>query len=165
MPENRNSSETLPLLVIGTGILVALYLTSFYSFVLFHVLVEFFSVVVSGAIFVIAWSSRRFAANGYLLVIGIAHLCVGGIDLLHTIAYKGMGLFPGFDANLPTQLWIAGRYLQSASFLLAPFFIGRRLLSRTLLTAYLAVTSLLLAAIFAWQIFRSEEHTSELQSH
>lgn len=153
MTENRNTSETLPLLVIGTGILAGLYLTSFYSFILFHVLVELFSVVISGGIFVIAWNSRRFAANGYLLAIGIAHLCVGGIDLLHTLAYKGMGLFPGFDANLPTQLWIAGRYLQSASFLLAPFFIGRRLLPHTLLAAYLAVTSLTLAAIFAWQAF------------
>lgn len=153
MTDIRPPSETVKTLIIGVGILVALYLTSFYSFLLFHIIVEFFSVLVAGGIFVIAWNSRRFAANGYLLVIGVAHLCVGGIDLLHTLAYKGMGIFPGFDANLPTQLWITARYLQSISFLLAPFCIGRRVNPRLLLAAYLAVTTLALASIFVWQNF------------
>ena len=42
-------------------------------------------------IFVIAWNSQGLSSNNYLLVVGIGYLFVGGIDLVHTIAYKGMG--------------------------------------------------------------------------
>jgi hypothetical protein len=37
--------------------------------------------------------------NNYLLFIGIAYLFVGCIDFIHTLAYKGMGVFRGFDAT------------------------------------------------------------------
>ena len=137
-----------PSAMAAIGILAGLLLASRVNFLLFHTLAEVFSVLVSGGIFVIAWNARRFPASPYLLFIGIAHLCVGGIDLIHTLAYKGMGVFPGYDANLPTQLWIAGRYLQSISLLMAPLFIGRQLWPRATLAAFLAVTAALVAAIF-----------------
>ncbi|MCJ7493093.1 MAG: PAS domain S-box protein, partial [Deltaproteobacteria bacterium] len=69
------------------------------------------------------------------------------------LAYKGMGVFSGYDANLPTQLWIAARYLQSISLLLAPLWIGRKLKINSMLLAYGAVIALLLLALFPWQIF------------
>ncbi len=34
-----------------------------------------------------------------------------------------MGMFPGFGTNLPTQLWIAARYMESISFLVAPLLL------------------------------------------
>jgi PAS domain S-box-containing protein len=120
---------------------------------LFHSLAEIFSIIIACGIFMIAWNSRRFLDNHYLLFIGIAYLFVGGLDLLHTLAYKGMGVFSGYDANLPTQLWIAARYLQSISLLLAPLWIGRKLKINPMLLAYGVVVALLLLAIFPWQIF------------
>ncbi len=72
--------------------------------------------------FTIAWNSRRIMANNYFLFVGIASLYVGAIDLLHTLSYKGMGVFPGNNANLPTQFWVAARYLLSFSFLPRHFF-------------------------------------------
>lgn len=41
------------------SILFGLYLTSLYSYLLFHSLVELFSIVVGCIIFVIAWNSRK----------------------------------------------------------------------------------------------------------
>jgi Membrane-associated sensor domain len=134
-------------------ILGLLYLTSLYSYLLFHSIAEIFSVVVAFGIFMLAWNSRRFLDNNYLLFIGIAYLFVGMLDILHTLAYKGMGVFAGYDANLPTQLWIAARYMQSFSLLLAPAFVTRPLRSGAVLTAYAAVTALLFAAIFVWSVF------------
>jgi hypothetical protein len=134
-------------------ILGLLYLTSQYSYLLFHSIAEIFSVVVAFGIFMLAWNSRRFLDNNSLLFIGIAYLFVGMIDILHTLAYKGMGVFAGYDANLPTQLWIAARYLQSISLFLAPAFVAQPLRPGVLLTAYAAVTVLLLASIFAWPVF------------
>jgi signal transduction histidine kinase len=133
--------------------LFGLYLTSLHSYLLFHSLAEIFSIVVACAIFMVAWNSRQFLDNNYLLFIGIAYLFVGGFDLLHTLAYKGMGVLPGYGANLPTQLWIATRYIESFSLLIAPVFIGRKLRPSLILTGYSLVTAVLLATIFYWRIF------------
>jgi hypothetical protein len=47
--------------------------------------------VIAFAIFVLAWNSRQFLNNHYFLFIGIAFLFAGVLDLLHTLAHKGMG--------------------------------------------------------------------------
>jgi signal transduction histidine kinase len=132
---------------------VGLYLTSFYSYLLFHSIVELFSVAIAWGVFALAWNSRRLFRNNYLLLLGIAYLFVGNLDLLHTLAYKGMNVFPGYGANLPTQLWIAARYLESLSFIIAPFFLGRDLKPRNALVAYLLCFTLILLSIFVWPIF------------
>jgi signal transduction histidine kinase/ActR/RegA family two-component response regulator len=130
-----------------------LWLTSAHSYLLFHALVELFRVGVAGAMFAVAWNSRRFSRNGYLTHIGIAYLFVASLDLLHTLAYRGMGVFTGFDTDLPTQLWIAARGMESISLLLSPVFVVRRLWPRLTLAAYLVATALLLVVIFPLDAF------------
>jgi PAS domain S-box-containing protein len=133
--------------------LFGLYLTSFYGYLLFHGLAEGFSIVIACGIFMIVWNARRLLQNHYLLFIGIAYLFVGGIDFLHTLAYKGMGVFEGYGADLPTQLWIAGRYMEALSLLIATFFIHRKFSPPSVFIAYGLSTGLLLASIFSWKIF------------
>lgn len=134
-------------------IIAGLYLASLYNYLLFHSLSEIFSIFVACGIFVVAWNSRRFMDNNYLLFLGIAYLFIGGLDLVHTLAYKGMGIFSGYDANLPTQLWISARYIESMSLLIAPLFIHRKLNTRVVFVSYALLASLMLASIFYWNIF------------
>lgn len=136
-------------LLLAAAVLVALLLAKLYNYLLFHTLVEIFSVVVACGIFMIAWNTRRVMNNNYFLFVGIASLFVAIVEIFHILAYKGMGIFPGVAVDLPTQLWIAARYLQSLSFLLAPWFLGRKLKAGWTFTIFLAATSLLLAAIFS----------------
>ena len=75
------------------------------------------------------------------------------IDGVHTLAYKGMGVFPGYDANLPTQLWIAARYLQSISLLVAPAFFRKKPNLTLLFVFYTAISATLLIAIFSRDLF------------
>jgi hypothetical protein len=42
---------------------------------------------------------------------GVSSVFVSLIEILHTLTFKGLGVFPAGGANLPTQLWIAFRYL------------------------------------------------------
>lgn len=130
-------------------VLFGLYLSSLYSYLLFHSLAEIFSIVVGCSIFILAWNSRQRLDNSYVLFLGTAYLFVSGLDLLHTLAYKGMGVFSGYDANLPTQLWIAARYCQSLSLLISPLFLRRKLNIYPVFLVYTAVTAAALAAIFA----------------
>ena len=147
------SSRNTHVILAGVLALFGLYLTSLYSYLLFHSLAEIFSIVVAFAIFILAWNARRFLDNNYLLLIGIAYFFVAILDLVHTLAYKGMGIFQAYDADLPTQLWIAGRYLESISLLIAPFFLSRRLNIRFTFFAYALVVSLLLTSIFWGPVF------------
>ncbi|MGM0988251.1 MAG: bifunctional diguanylate cyclase/phosphodiesterase [Pseudomonadota bacterium] len=103
--------------VLVTALLL-LHLTARYHYLLFHHLVEVFRVVTLGCIFIVAWHTRRWATSGLLMIIGMAALPIGGLELLHSLAYKGMGIFAD-DANLPTQLWSGFRLLEAGAFLAA----------------------------------------------
>jgi len=129
-------------------LIIAIYLTSLYSYLLFHSITEVFSVIVMGSIFALAWNTRRWMDNDYFLLIGIAFLFVSMIDFLHTLAYKGMNIFQGYDANLPTQLWILARYIQSISLLIAPIWLNKRLTPGGTFAVYFSVSSVSLGLIF-----------------
>ena len=144
----ETSVNGVPLLFEGL-VLFGLFLTSLYSFILFHSLAEIFSIVIGCSFFILAWNSRHRLDNDYLLFLGIAYLFVSGLDLIHTLAYKGMGVFLNYDANLPTQLWIAARYVQALSLLFSPVFLSRKLNVYLVFPGYAAAASLLLWAIFA----------------
>ncbi len=108
----------LPLLTGGL-LLLGLYLTSLYNYLLFHTLAEIFSIVIAFSIFILAWNCRKVIDNDYLIFLGVAYLFVGFIGIIHTLSYTGMGIIMGYGTNLPTQLWIAARYLESISLLIA----------------------------------------------
>jgi PAS domain S-box-containing protein len=148
-----NPPKYLSLLLLGCLIFFGLYLTSLYNYLLFHSLAEIFSIVIAFSIFIVAWNSRRFLDNNYLLFIGIAYLFVASLDLVHTLAYTGMNIFKGYATNLATQLWIATRYMESISLFMAPLFFRRRLNTNSVFLGYTVVTILLLLSIFYWDIF------------
>jgi PAS domain S-box-containing protein len=145
--------RNITIALIWAAIIAVLILLSSYSFLLFHSFAEIFSIVIAFAIFTLVWNSRHIIGNHYLLFIGISYLFIGGIDFIHALAYEGMGVFPGENANLATQLWIGARYLQSISLLIAPVFIRRKINPWLVLTSWCVVTALLLASIFYWKIF------------
>lgn len=103
-------------------LLLGLSLTSLYSYLLFHVLTEFISIIVAGVIFVLAWNTRKFQKNDFFIFIGTAFLFIGALDLFHTLAYDGMNIFP-HSADLATRFWIAARSLEAAALLIAPLFL------------------------------------------
>ena len=153
MDEKSISTRDGATILIELSLLIGLYLTSLHNYLLFHSLIELFTIIVAAGIFVIAWNARGYMNNSYLLFIGVSSVFVAFLDLLHTLAYEGMGVFPGDTANLATQLWVAGRYVQSLSWLIAPLFLERRLVLRYQIAAYALITGLLILSIFHWQIF------------
>ena len=141
-------------IIVGAASLGVLYLLSRQNYLLFHSIVEIFSIVIAFTIFAIAWNSRRLIDNNYFIFVGIAFLFVAGLDVFHTLAYKGMGVFPSFvGPNLATQLWIATRYVLGFSFLIPLFFTKRKIKPSIIVAGYGIVTALLLATIFYWQNF------------
>jgi signal transduction histidine kinase len=134
-------------------ILLAFFVISRTNYLVFHTVVETFTIVVAFSVFVFVLNARPYFDNDYFEMIGIGYLFVATIDLIHTLAYPGMGTFGESTTNLATQLWLAGRFLQTATFLLAPLFLKRRLNRNLALLAFAVATGILLASILHWGTF------------
>lgn len=148
----KNIFQSLILLFIASF----LYLTSIYDYLLFHSFAELFSIIVGFTLFIIVWNSRDFSKDNfnYLIFIGIAYMFVSVLDLLHTLSYKGMNIFRGYDfyAN---QLWIGARYLESIS-LLVPLILlklNKKFKPYLIFIIYTIITSTIIGSIFYFKVF------------
>jgi len=135
-------------------LLAGVHLTSHYHYLLFHSLAELFSIFIAVTLFIIALNCEASIRNQYVLFVGVAYLFVGGIDLLHTLSFKGMPIFTDYDYYAP-QFWIAARYTESISMLLGFGFLGTRWRLRLpwVISAFSAVTGFLILAILYLKIF------------
>ncbi len=145
--------ENVLLAIIAVVVFVGLFVASQYNYNLFHTFAELFSIMISAGIFMIAWNSRKFVDNEYLLFIGISFLFVSTIDLLHVFTYKGMNILNIEGANIPTQLWVASRYLQSITLLIAPSFMKYKFDGKTLFVSYGLFTLIIILSIFYVPVF------------
>lgn len=157
-PKEGRATLSLALYFIAwLFVLAALNEISLKNYLLFHILVESFSIVIAYSVFTLAWNSRKTSPNNYLLIIGISLFFIAAIDFVHLMTYKGMGIFPGIDSNFATQLWLAARYLQGLSFLAAALWLFKKdqkpLKDYFVFFAYLAATAFIFLSIFYWRIF------------
>lgn len=122
LSELRWLSTLMALPVVIASFLIII---SFYNFLLFHTLAELFAIGVALLMCIVAWQSYSFSRNGFLMFLASGYFWVGGLDLFHTLVYKGMSIFPITTANTSAQIWIAGRYMEALLLLIAPLFLAR----------------------------------------
>jgi len=132
--------------ILTIGILLLFFL-SIYNYLLFHSVAEVISIVISGGIFFIGWNSRKYMNSSFFLIVGTSFLFISVIDLLHTLSYSEMNIFD-YDANLPTQLWIAARYWQSLSYVLASLAINKKVNASYLMASGVVIISAVFFTIF-----------------
>lgn len=150
----RASRSDFPLLIwAGVATVGLIAATALYSYPLYHTLVEIFSMVIAGTVFATVWNARRLLERDALLFIGIAFLFFVILDVPHTLSYEGIDLFPGFSANLPTQLYLIQRYMLAFSFLIAPAYLHRRLPVLAAFAGFSLFTALALASTMVWRNF------------
>jgi hypothetical protein len=139
--------------IFTTALIILLFIISGINYKFYHSLIEMFGIIVACGVFMIAYNSREYMQNSFFEFIGIAFLFLAVFDFLHMLAYKGMGVFPGNDPNLATQLWIGSGYLRAVTYLVAPAFLKTKITMKPVFLSYSAVTSLLIVSIFYWKIF------------
>ncbi|MDP3479249.1 MAG: MASE3 domain-containing protein [Desulfoprunum sp.] len=131
------------------SIALGLYLCSRYSYLLFHGLIEITTIAIGFTLFILTWNTSQYLANTFLRLLGIGYGFIALLDLLHTLSYKGMNVFPGFDANLPTQLWIAARYLQAVTLVGALLLLEHQIDDHVVFAGYAAAIVVLTAMIYS----------------
>ncbi len=127
---------------------------SSYNYLLFHSISEIFSICIAFTIFSITWNSKAFIKNNFLMIIGIAYLFIGFLDLLHTLSYKGMNIFTDYD-YYANQVWIATRFLESITLFISFLILNykKKIDTYIIFTVYLIVTTIIILSIFYWRIF------------
>jgi PAS domain S-box-containing protein len=135
---------------IGPALLVlaGLEILSAYDYLLFHTIAEIFSIVIAGCVFIISWNSRDNVDSSAIPLLGAAFLSIAVLDGLHALSYAGMPFFPQYGADLPTQLWIATRYLESFSLLAFTLLMGKRFSLRFTIPGYAAITVGIIVLVF-----------------
>ncbi len=150
----ERSPSPLLYVLAGVALLTGLFALSRTHYLLFHNLTELFSIAVAWSVFLLVWNTRRMASNDALLFLGIAYFFIGFMDLLHTLAYKGMGVFAQAQAsNLAAQLWVTARGMEAISLLLFTILLGRRLWRWCTVAGFTALTVISLGSIFMWEAF------------
>lgn len=141
------STARFALIVVALLILAGV---STRNYLLFHVIAELFSIIVAFGIAAIALHTRHYSPQDEKLnFLGIAYFFIAIFDLFHTIAYNGMGVFPGNTANLATQLWLIPRYFEGLTFLLITLDVPRKLGAKKTFAGFLVVSLLAGSAVYA----------------
>ncbi len=140
--------------LLAVAAMILLYFSSQHNYLLFHVIAEVFSICIAITVFFITWNSLHLLKNNYLIIVGIAYLFIGFLDLFHTVAFPGMMIFTGYKYHA-NQLWIAARGLASSVLLISFVFLKSKKKVNTLIlfAIYTVITTLTLLSVFTWDIF------------
>ncbi len=136
---------TSPVHIALLGICV---LVSLENFLAFHMIVEFFAIIIAVQICVVAWSTRAFSGNRVLLLIGSGFLWVGLLDLFHTLTYRGMNIVTLASPFPAAQFWVAARGMQIVVLITALSPLAARLPPRWPLAFFGALTAILVFLIY-----------------
>lgn len=116
-------------------------------FLLFHTLVELFAIVVAIISAIVAWHTYALAKNQFLLLLGCGYFFIGGLDLAHTLTFKGLPFLDNNSGNISLQFWIIARFFEALLLLIAPLFIKAEYRPRNLIMALAGIMLLLCWAI------------------
>jgi signal transduction histidine kinase/CheY-like chemotaxis protein len=147
-------AQTLLMTGFCVALLIGLFVVSRYNYLLFHSVAELFSIAVAWSVFLLVWNVQPYMKNDALFFLGISYLFIGGFDLLHTLAYKGMGILTITDKpDLATQLWVSARGIEAGALFLFSLLLGKRIRVDLLLGALILLVAFLMISIFSWDIF------------
>ncbi len=138
--------------LVGLSIIIffILYYISTINYLVPHSLIELIRATVAITIFSIGWNTRGYSRNNFMTFLSLGYFVVGILTVFHFLGYKGMNVFTGYGSNLATQFWIASRYVESITILLATGYIKkeRDLNARLLFSAFLFVGLIITVSIF-----------------
>lgn len=150
--ENRLKNTFIILMLSAISIL--LYYLSRRNYLLFHAIVEVYSIIIAAGIFFVSWNSRKHSENQNLVFLGIAYVFIGIIDFSHVLSYKGMNIFTDYS-YYANQLWICARMIESTSILIFVLLGFRkiRIPYPPVFAGFSVITILCFLSVYIWKIF------------
>ncbi|SMF41735.1 MASE3 domain-containing protein [Desulfovibrio gilichinskyi] len=116
---NNILSEKIFINLLWVALLIGAIWSSSINYIFFHFIAEIACIIISCSIFLVSWHSSKFAYNSFCTIIGPVFLCVGFVDLLHTLAFVDVIYIPEMGKDLTAQFWMVARFLQAGGLLAA----------------------------------------------
>jgi PAS domain S-box-containing protein len=135
-----------PAILVSLASVILLFLLSLVNYLLFRTVAAIGIVMISFALFLIVWNTRRNTGHGFFAVIGVGLLFAGILELVTTLSLIGSGVIPAAPGVV---LALATWSFQAFTLLAAPFAAGKKIAVSRLLVAYSAVLLAILGLIFA----------------
>lgn len=144
--------------IIWALLIISLMYLGFQNYLLFHSILELFSVLIASTIFIVTLNSYKDLKNNFFSILGIGYGFVMIFDLLHVLTYEGMGIFAKVPSlsNICTQLWISARYIESITLLIVGILFYKNYKSikfNQILWIYAIISGFLILSIFQWHTF------------
>ncbi|ARH01608.1 PAS domain S-box protein [Tatlockia micdadei] len=130
------------------------------NYLVFHILVELFSIIIVITALTVATTTSQFTKNHFIIFIAIASGWCGSLDLIHMLVYKGMNLLPVQGSNVSTEFWVSARLIQALAFLISPIF-----LRHTCPTYALHIGFACLIIVLSWAIFHDYFPDTYVERH
>lgn len=134
----------VPVLLIAVGS---------YNYLFFHTGVEIFCIIISVIIFAIAVRTFRYSKDSFTLFLGYVYFFIGVLTYFHLTTYYGMNIFNIDSSNIPTQFWIASKYFQALTMLIAPSFIIKSIKKVPVFLGVLCIIILIVISIMVVKVF------------
>lgn len=82
--------------------LIPIYQAKYYTSL--HIILEFFSISISIAIFTYGWKAFTFSKSQKLIYLSFVFLTIGILDLFHTLSFEGMPFFIA-EGSISKSIW------------------------------------------------------------
>ncbi|MFZ5354670.1 MAG: MASE3 domain-containing protein [Bacillota bacterium] len=148
--------KSIAKLLLWGIILYALFQLGTYRYIAFHTAVELFAIITAFVVFAVVINTYEISQNNFLTSLGISFGFIALLEILHAFTSDGISMFGIMDTNKSVQLWIATRYLQSLTVLLAFVFykaLGFRIHSYAVIAVYIIIVSAVILSIFYYKSF------------
>lgn len=139
--------------VIFMTILLAAAILSYCNYLVFHTVVELYTIIVSFTVSLIVFNTYQTFENSFFLILGISFAFSGFFDFIHTLAYPGIGIFSNAGNNLAPQMWLVARYIDSSALLIASGLVYRKVCPKRVIGFGLGMSLVTLTAVFVLDIF------------
>jgi len=111
--------------IVPIFVSIILILISTKNFLLFHTLVELFSIVIAMVLSVVAWHTYKFSKNNFLLFLGTGYFWVAILELMHILSYPDLNLIKSTSIDSSMQFWVAARFSEALLLVISPFYFTR----------------------------------------
>jgi signal transduction histidine kinase len=122
------------------------------NYLLFHTITELTTIILGVSLMLITFGTFKICKDNYFYMFAIIFSLTGVVDLFHTLTYKGINIFSN-DSNMPTQLWILGRYFECIMLNISLIYLRKKFNWYKVFGINALIVSLFLLSIIVFKVF------------
>ncbi|MFK5883064.1 MAG: MASE3 domain-containing protein [Candidatus Izemoplasma sp.] len=104
---------------------LGLYFLEVINFLVFHIIIDFFTILISVSIFLNSIMTKKMNESQFIELVSPGFLISGIVTFIYMITYPGMNLISVYDANFHAQLLLISKYIVANALFIGVLFLNR----------------------------------------